>query len=226
MSQDLTLRSNNSSDEPEAYRIGWVPFLSATIHLDSHPLIPRPETEWWVEKFIAEKKDAPFRALDLFAGSGCIGVAVLTHMPRAHITFGEFDARHLPTIEKNILSNGIGPERATIVQTDVYGSITGTYDAILANPPYLSRARLDRIEASVLDHEPVEALFAEDDGFALIAATIEGLPQYLHAGGECWVEHEPEHSVRIKTAAVRLGLSATTHQDQYGVERYSVILKS
>ncbi len=65
--------------EPLAYIIGSIPFLNTTIFLDAHPLIPRPETEFWVEKAIAHMNvRAPLRILDLCAGSGCIGVAVLT----------------------------------------------------------------------------------------------------------------------------------------------------
>lgn len=219
-----SLTSNStSSEEPEAYRFGHVPFVGTTIWLDSRPLIPRTETEWWVEKYIAQIHESRFKnhesisILDLFAGSGCVGVAVLKHIHQAHVTFGELEARHLPTIEKNIHENGIDPNRARMVQTDVYASVVGQrYDFILANPPYLSRTRLSRVEGSVLAHEPEEALFADDDGFALIAATIEGLRDHLVPGGQAWVEHEPEHAERLKA------LGATTHKDQYGVERYSV----
>lgn len=223
MSQDLTLKSSNTG-EPEAYQIGHVPFLGATIYLDSHPLIPRTETEWWTEKVIAEMH-GQLRVLDLFSGSGCVGIAVLTHAPTATVTFGEFDTKHIPTIEKNLRENKISPDRARIVQTDVYSAIDGTYDFILANPPYLSQARIDRIEASVLEHEPVGALFAEDDGFALIEATIKGLPAHLSQKGQCWIEHEPEHALRIQKTASALGYAATTYEDQYKVIRYSVILK-
>jgi release factor glutamine methyltransferase len=157
--------------------------------------------------------------LDLFAGSGCIGVAVLHHVPNAHVTFGELEARHLPTIQKNIRENCIDPTRTTVVQTNVYSDLGGHYDFILANPPYLSHTRIERVEGSVLAHEPEEALFAEDDGFALIDATLAGLPTHFSPGGQCWIEHEPEHTARLQAAGT------TTHKDQYGVERYSVILK-
>lgn len=221
MSQDSTLKSNS---EPEAYQIGHVPFLGATIYLDSHPLIPRTETEWWTEK-VLEKMHGNQRVLDLFAGSGCVGVAVLRKAPGATVVFGEFDAAHLKTIEKNISENGIDRARTHVLQTDVWSAVVGTFDFVLANPPYLSRARLERVAASVLDHEPVTALFAEDDGFALIEATIAGLPEHLAPGGQCWIEHEPEHAERIQKAAQQLDLKATTYEDQYKVVRYSVILK-
>lgn len=219
-----TSNSTSNSLEPEAYQVGHVPFLGTTIWLDSKPLIPRTETEWWTEKVITEiqKLSGP-RVLDLFAGSGCVGVAVLKHVPSARVTFGEFDARHLSTIERNVRENRVA-DRAHITQTDVYSAVDGVFDFILANPPYLSRARLERIEQSVLEHEPVAALFAEDDGYALIDATIVGLPAHLTPGGQCWVEHEPEHAHRILESAAGLGYQAENRTDQYGILRYSVIL--
>lgn len=224
MSQDSTLKSNDPL--PEAYQVGHVPFLGVTVYLDSHPLIPRTETEWWTEKVLVEIKEVSTpRVLDLFSGSGCVGLAVLKHVPDSHVTFGEFDAVHIPTIERNVRENGIVPTRTHIVQTDVYSNIEGTFHFVLANPPYLSRARIERIQSSVLEYEPVGALFAEDDGYALIEATILGLPEYLTPAGQCWVEHEPEHESRIAETVKSLGLSSTTYKDQYGVVRYSVILK-
>lgn len=217
------------SEEPEAYRVGHVPFLGTTIYLDSRPLIPRSETEWWVEKVVHSTSliaGKEIQVLDLFAGSGCIGVAILKHVPHAQVTFGEFEAKHLSTIEKNIRENGIDPARTSVVHTDVYRDLRNHYDYVLANPPYLSRARLARIEPAVLEHEPVGALFAEDDGYALIDATIAGLPEHLAHRGQCWVEHEPEHAPRILESAARLGYRAGNHKDQYGTLRYSVILKT
>ena len=202
-----------------------MPFLGAKIYLDSHPLIPRTETEWWVELAIKEiaKKPTP-RVLDLFAGSGCIGVAVLKHVPDAHVDFGEIEECHCPTIQKNIAANA-DLVRTNVIQTDVWSHITDQYDFVLANPPYLAQSRIERIQGSVLEYEPPEALFANDDGFALIAETFVRLPDHLTPGGQCWIEHEPEHGESIVSGAVQLGLSATVHKDQYGVERYSVILK-
>jgi len=236
--------------EPLAYVIGWIPFLGCKIFLDSHPLIPRPETEYWVEQAltsithsaqrITKKGENPalrvpsyeLRVLDLFAGSGAIGIAVLRHVPNARVDFGEIDERHFPTIRKNIAENIQENHIDTknprgflvstrIIHTDVWSGIRDTYDIVFANPPYLSKNRTEKIQKSVLAHEPKTALFAEDDGFALIEKTIFGLPNHLVSGGQCYIEHEPEHRERIHALAGELGMTAETHPDQYGILRYS-----
>jgi release factor glutamine methyltransferase len=214
--------------EPVDYVIGWKPFLDCKIFLDSHPLIPRAETEYWVERAIAEireskKADASTRHLDLFAGSGAIGIAVLKHLPQVGVDFGEIDAAHPPTILKNIRENGIDESRASIIETDVWGNIQGTYDFVFANPPYLSQSRREKIQDSVLAYEPGVALFAAEDGLAIIRKTVEKLREHLSPAGALYLEHEPEQSDLISKLASENGLSAETRTDQFGLPRYSVI---
>ena len=210
----------SATDTPDAYHIGWVPFYGAKIFLDSRPLIPRPETEWWVEKAVAAMHPGA-HALDLFAGSGCCGIAVLTHVPDSSVDFGEIEARHFPTITKSLAANGIDLQRTRLIPTDVFSGITDQYDLILANPPYIARDSTE-VEQSVTDHEPHEALFAADAGFALIAATLSGARQRLAPGGQLWVEHDPGQSAALAHKAAEVGLVCTTHHDQYGLARYSV----
>lgn len=215
------------TDPGEDYARGWVPFLDCKIYLDSHPLIPRLETEYWVELAIAEIRhrmsDLDIRCLDLFAGSGAIGVAVLKHLPQSRVDFGEIDAAHLPTILKNVRENGIDENRVRAVKTDVWQDISGTYDIVLANPPYLSPALRDRVQSSVLAHEPETALFAEENGLALIRRTAEGLRAHLAPGGTLYIEHEPEQSESIAKIASENGLAADTFPDQYGLARWSAV---
>lgn len=220
--------------EPLAYVIGFVPFLDCKIFLDSRPLIPRTETEFWVERVIREVLGARFQVLgggetkkilDLFAGSGCIGVAILKHIPNAEVDFGEIDTRHFPTIEKNVRENGINEARTKIIHTDVWNGIDASYDFVFANPPYLAKSRQERIEKSVLEHEPIEALFADEDGFSLIRKLIEGADAHLTPEGALYIEHEPEHTEILKKYAEECGFRAETKKDQYGVLRYSIIRK-
>ena len=212
------------TDPEEDYARGQVPFLECTIFLDSRPLIPRTETEFWTEiaiKQIGTRNTVT--CLDLFAGSGAIGVAVLKHCPNARVDFSEIDPRHFPTIRKNIESNGIDTSRTHIYQTDVFSNISDQYDFILANPPYISRERMHDVEQSVREHEPEGALYARNDGFELIEKTLIGLTSHLTTSGIAFIEHEPFQIERIKATAHIHNLSAETMKDQYGIDRFTIL---
>lgn len=209
------------TDAEEDYARGFVPFLGVTVRLDSRPLIPRTETEYWTEKLLHTVVPThPYSILDLFAGSGAIGLALLTHLPHCRVTFAEIEPRHLATIQKSITENGIDPGRVTLCTSDVWKSVDGIFDIVTANPPYISKER-NTTDVSVIKSEPHEALFADDDGFSLIQKTIEGAPSHLAPQGTLWIEHEPYQSKRIQELGRTHRLTTETVKDQYGVERIS-----
>jgi HemK-like putative methylase len=212
--------------EPLGYLIGHTPFLGCTIHLDSKPLIPRPETEFWTElaiKEIEQGESKTPRVLDLCAGSGCIGVAVAKKIPGATVDFSEIDESHIPTIEKNVLENGIDLARTHIRHTNLFEAFSGTYDFILSNPPYIDAA-VNRVDESVVQNEPYIALFGGEGGLDVITHIIEQAPSHLERHGQLWIEHEPEQSDAIRNLAREHKFTCTTHHDQYDVERYSVLV--
>lgn len=213
--------------EPLAYLIGHVPFLSTTIYLDSRPLIPRTETEFWVEKAIGEieRSQIPIpRILDLCAGSGCIGVAVAKAIPKALVDFSEIDETHISTIKRNVKQNSIDTKRITIAHTSLFSGLPHRYDFILSNPPYIDET-LHRVDESVIDFEPYIALFGGQAGLEVISQIIEQAPDHLTPGGQLWMEHEPEQSATIGVLAEKYPYSTKkTHRDQYGTERYSTLV--
>lgn len=219
--------------EPLAYLIGHVPFLNTTIHLDSRPLIPRPETEYWTNEAITAIRGGstlplgfhtkPIRVLDLCAGSGCIGVAVAKALENSQVDFAEMDRAHLPTIEKNLTHNGIAPDRCRVFHSSLFSAVPDRYDFILSNPPYID-PDLDRAEPAVKEHEPYHALYGGMKGLEVIADIITAAPEHLQPGGQLWLEHEPEQSAAIKELAEANNFSIATHTDQFKVERYSVLV--
>ena len=217
-----------ASGEPLGYVIGHVPFLGCVIHLDSQPLIPRPETEFWTLKAIETMKEAvgsadrPLRILDLCAGSGAIGIAVAKHMPQSLVDFAEMDQQHTATIERNIKENNIDSSRVRIIAGDLFENITDQYDFILTNPPYIDPS-LDRTEQNVKNFEPHLALYGGTDGMELIARIIAEAPQHLSPSGQLWIEHEPEQSEMISKLADIHFKAVQTLLDQYDMERYSVL---
>lgn len=211
--------------EPLAYVIGHIPFRSALIHLDSRPLIPRTESEYWIGEIIDTMKYAsrPLRVLDLCAGSGALGIAVLTEVPEAQVDFAEIDEKHHATILKNIHAN-IRGAAARIFGGDLFEQIPHTYDYIITNPPYIDPV-LDRTQQSVKEFEPSLALYGGTKGMEIIERIIKEAPAHLTPQGTLVIEHEPEQSVRIRELAVENGFTAITNTDQYDTERYTILAR-
>jgi HemK-like putative methylase len=211
--------------EPLAYIIGSIPFLDTVISLDSRPLIPRAETEYWVNELIADyrSKDAvPLQILDLCAGSGCIGIALGNAFKEAHVTFAEIDPRHHSTIRKNALFNGMSPSRFTIIGGDLFEETSETFDLIVSNPPYIDKG-LGRTDENVIRFEPSLALYGGQGGTEVLERILMNAQRHLIRTGLMYLEHEPEHREQLSSLAETLGLSCTTHNDQYGVYRYSIV---
>jgi len=208
---------------PLAYLIGHIPFLNTTIYLDSHPLIPRAETEYWTKNVLEEIKVCPSPViLDLCAGSGCIGVAVAKEIQDSKVSFVEINAVHHDTILKNIDANSVDRARCRIYGGDLFECVHGKYDFILSNPPYIDKS-LDRTQQSVIDHEPQEALYGGADGLEIVQRIIKDSPRYLAPFGKLFIEHEPEQTDAIHQLGTLVGYTVTTHNDQYNIPRYSVL---
>ena len=214
-----------AAGEPLCYLIGHVPFLHCIIHLDSHPLIPRAETEYWVEQAIIIISNFSCRTpkiLDLCAGSGAIGVAVAKAVPKALVTFAEIDSIHRPTIQKNIKLNLPAKNTNQVVASDLFENIVGQFDFILTNPPYIDAAA-HTVDRDVAAHEPHLALFGGTLGMDIIERIICEAPQHLTPTGQLWIEHEPAQVAAITTLASHHHFTSVTHPDQYGVARFSVL---
>ncbi len=202
--------------EPLGYVIGWQPFLGLKIYLDSHPLIPRPETEWWTEQLLTHvgRRTSYMRFLDLCAGSGAIGCAALKMLPDAEVFFGEVDSAHEATILKNIRENKLDQSRADIRIGDIFEPFGDMqFDIIAANPPYIPTGRV--LPASVADYEPSLALSAGEDGLDIIRRIASDLPKHLAPGGTAWVECDSAHAAAACALFTAQDLLAEIRNDQY-----------
>lgn len=213
-------RARLAAGEPLAYVIGWTPFCGRRIFLDSRPLIPRTETEFWTARTIRDlqgRGNVPLKVLDLCAGSGAVGVALLAALSNASADFVEIDERHHATIARNLDENGIAPSRARIMGGSLFENISGTYDAILTNPPYIDPALSGRVDRNVISHEPALALFGGEGGTQIIAEILARAPDVLARGGLLVIEHEPEQESFVAGALPGI----VPEVDQYGVVRFS-----
>ncbi|MDO8593839.1 MAG: HemK/PrmC family methyltransferase [bacterium] len=249
MNRPYYAKATKGKDEPEAYVIGWQPFIGLKIYLDSKPLIPRTETEWWTDQLLTKltSRESPesfsvvrlglaarsatekgsgdercIRFLDLCAGSGAIGCAALARLPHAQVYFGEIDPAHEATILKNIRENNLDASRAFVRIGDLFEPFGDMkFDVIAANPPYIPTGRT--LPASVAGYEPHQALYAGADGLDLIHRIASELPQHLNKGGVAWIECDSAAASDAAALFTVQGLTNEIRTDQYDSPRVIVV---
>ncbi|MBU3934836.1 peptide chain release factor N(5)-glutamine methyltransferase [Patescibacteria group bacterium] len=216
--------------EPVDYIIGFTEFLGCRIDLSEKPLIPRPETEYWAKiavEDIKKNKKRNIRCLDIFAGSGCIGLAVLKNIYCATVCFAEKQGSFIKQIKINLKINNVSQKRYKVVQSDIFKNIEGKYDYIFANPPYISLAKRSIVSKSVLKFEPKNALFGGKDGLFYIRKFLGEAKNFLGKEGTIYMEFDSTQKKEIE--AILKKLNYKNHKffkDQFGKWRYLVIYHS
>lgn len=177
--------------EPVDYVIGFKDFLGCKTDLSLKPLIPRVETEYWVEKAlnktIKQYNNKPVKVLDMFCGSGCIGIAVLKHIKNAHVTFSDISQ---PCIDQTLLNLQINnfqfSKKVNVVKSDIYTKIEGKFDVIFANPPYVPSRYVEM--SKQLYFEPHVALKGGENGLDVVKLFLQQTPKYLRKDGILYME--------------------------------------
>lgn len=186
--------------EPYEYVLGYTDFLGAKIDLSLRPMIPRPETAFWVARAIEElkKKEGVLRLADTFAGAGNVGIALLKHLPSATVDISEFDPALKEQIKKNVILNDIEPERVKVVNGSILEGLSGHYDAIFAVPPYVPYDALPDLDPEMIKFEPHLAFFAHEGGHEFHRALIADAWGMLKEGGTLYMEADMDHNDDIR----------------------------
>lgn len=193
----------NSKIPPE-YKKGYTKFLNCKIDLRNRVFIPRIETEFWVKKALSEiqkskkSKTKKLKILDIFAGSGCIGIAILKNVKNSFVDFIDIDKKAIEQIKINLKLNKIPKIRYKIYKSNIFEKIKGEkYDFILTNPPYVAKERLNEVEQSVLKYEPKRAFLAGKKGFRYIKKFLKEAKKFLKPNGTIYFEFDPQQKKDI-----------------------------
>ena len=167
------------------YITGKAYFRDLELAVDERVLIPRPETEELVDLVLKENSKADLRVLDIGTGSGAIAISLKSARPDWQVTASDISQGALQLAEENSKLNQVSLD---FVESDVFGQITGTFDVIISNPPYIAYGDKDEVGMNVLASEPHLALFADEDGFAIYRKIIEGAGEHLSENGKLYFE--------------------------------------
>ncbi|MGZ9797516.1 peptide chain release factor N(5)-glutamine methyltransferase [Mycoplasma sp. 4013] len=169
--------------------IGYIEMADVKIDLRYKVLIPRYETEeliLYVKKMYP--KNAKLRILDLCCGSGFIGLALKKYFVNSEVILSDISDE---AIMQSNLNKKINNLEVKIINCDLFDSITGKFDVIVSNPPYLSTN--EKLDKSVLNFEPHNALFADNNGLYFYQQIIKKADKYLKNEAKIFFEINPLH---------------------------------
>lgn len=167
------------------YLTGRAYFRDLQLSVDQRVLIPRPETEELVDLILAENPDTPLSVLDIGTGSGAIAISLKKERPAWQLTASDISSDALSLAQDNASHYQLD---ITFIVSDVFSQLSGTFDMIVSNPPYIAYEDKDEVGLNVYQSEPHLALFAAEDGYAIYRRIIEEASNYLSEKGKLYFE--------------------------------------
>ena len=168
-------------NKPLQYIIGATDFLDLKIKVKEPILIPRPETEEWVNNLLNRFKNFEnhkLKIIDIGTGTGCIAIALAKFFKNSEIFAIDINPVALKLAGENAELNRI--KNIKFVESDLFSNFNEKIDLIVSNPPYISLKDYENLDASVKNWEDKIALAAEDDGLFIIKKIIEQSKNYLY----------------------------------------------
>jgi release factor glutamine methyltransferase len=210
--------------EPIARILGSREFWGLPLQLSAATLVPRPDTETVVALALQMLRAGPGadrpRIADLGTGSGAILLALLSELPDAMGVGTDISAAALRTARANALNLGLA-RRAAFVACDYASALSGKFDLIVSNPPYIRSAEINDLASEVRDHDPLGALDGGSDGLDAYRALVPQAVRLLAPGGGLALEvgHDQGDDVEQLMAAAGLTLRGPPRTDLAGIPR-------
>ena len=183
---DALLHRRAERQEPLSRILGRREFWGLSLEIDGATLDPRPDTETLVELaldlFSGPERSPPGQILDLGTGSGALLLALLSEYPEAQGLGVDQDSDTLATATRNAARLGLGG-RARFEVSDWLSEVSGRFDLIVSNPPYIPTEDLTGLDRAVRDFDDPLALDGGADGLAFYARTLREAGRCLAPGG-------------------------------------------
>ena len=206
--------------EPAQYVLGRAPFYGLELDVTPAVLIPRVETEELVDWLLTDEADVTdLSVLDVGTGSGAIALALKQEQPNWQLTASDISAAALTVAQANAARLNL---TVSFQQSDLFAQLGDQrYDVIVSNPPYIAENEKIVMDASVLNYEPQQALFAEHDGLAIYEQLVQQVAPHLTAHGRLYLEFGYHQGPAIEQlfATALPEATVTLRQDMAGHDR-------
>ena len=209
------INKNINEDTPLSHLVGFDYFYDRKFKVTRDVLSPRIETEELIYKVLEHikksKKDS-FRILDLCTGSGIIAITLKKEIVEKYteIVASDISEKALSIAIENANNNNAN---ITFIKSDLFDNISGKFDLIISNPPYISYKDKITIKDSVLNYDPHLALFAEEDGIYFYRKIIENAVHYLSKDGVIFFEIGYDQKEKIFELGKNNNFITTVYKD-------------
>ncbi|MDB2437316.1 peptide chain release factor N(5)-glutamine methyltransferase [Hellea sp.] len=214
--------------EPVDNILGSREFYGRSFKINKDVLSPRPETEMLVDAALEILKETPdARILDLGTGSGAIIISCLAEAAHAEGVAVDMSPEALTIAEQNAKTHGVA-DRLTFLCGSWFEPVTGVFDIILSNPPYITDEAMTALDIEVAKFDPELALRGGADGLTAYRAIISEAEAYLKPGGSLLLEIGYDQGQTVFNILQALPYEdVSIHRDLSGHERMiKALLKS
>jgi release factor glutamine methyltransferase len=219
------LLARRSAREPLALIVGHREFWSLEFRVSPATLIPRPDSETLVEAAldVFANRPPPQKIIDLGTGTGCLLLALLKEFQSASGIGLDLSPDAAALAKENAARLGFTGRSAFIVG-DWTNPLSGRFDLIVSNPPYIPGADIEFLMPEVARHEPRRALDGGTDGYDAYRTIVSGLKHHLAPNGAAILELGIGQATYVADLARKSGLTASSRLDLAEIPRAIVLM--
>ena len=220
------INKNINEDTPLSHLVGFDYFYDRKFKVTRDVLSPRIETEELIYKvleYIKKSKKDSFKILDLCTGSGIIAITLKKEIVEKYteIVASDISEKALSIAIENANNNNAN---ITFIKSDLFDNISGKFDLIISNPPYISYKDKITIKDNVLKYDPHLSLFAEEDGIYFYRKIIENAVHYLSKDGVIFFEIGYDQKEKIFELGKNNNFITTVYKDINNRDRIAKLI--
>ena len=214
------LISDRTKGVPSAYLLGYKYFYGLKFKVNRHVLIPRPESEWLVDKaigFITRKLKTSknIKVLEIGTGSGCISISTAKNIQSKNV---QFYATDISGLALKVAKENAKTHKANVkfAKHDLLTGVKGKFDLVIANLPYVPVTDYKKLYKNLM-FEPKLALTDGTNNFILIQRLLSEVKSHLQSKSVVMLEIDPQ------TPSTISNYNPTIHKDIHNLNRFAII---